>query len=649
MENVSRMKELISRLNQAAKVYYQGQGEVMSNFEYDKLYDELLALEKETGITMNNSPTIHVGYETISELPKEQHVQPMLSLNKTKEPADLVAWLGNEQGLLSMKLDGLSIILTYENGELVKALTRGNGEIGEVITNNAKTFVNIPGRIQYTGTLIVRGEALIRYSDFEELNKQENVEEQYKNPRNLCSGSVRQLNNEITAKRRVHFYAYNIISIGDEISFTKKKEGLSWLVKQGFEVAPYREVSASNIEDMITYFSNYVKQSDLPSDGLVLTFDDVAYSATLGRTAKFPHDSIAFKWQDELAETTLREIEWSASRTGLINPVAVFDAVELEGTTVARASVHNVSILKELQLGIGDKITVYKANMIIPQIQENLTKSNALSIPSVCPVCHQETELINENGSEFLFCPNPKCYAKKIKAFTHFVSRDALNIDGFSEATLEKFIDHGWLQKVTDIFSLSQYKEEIQNLDGFGEKSYTNLIQAIEDSKQVTLERVIYSLGIKGIGLSMAKLICRKYPLSLNEYKNLSVKELLSVDGIGEKLAESFVEYFTDSENQDLLQQLSNILTIALPEKIESNASFEGKTFVITGSLTHFTNRNECKEKIESLGGKVSSSVSKNTAFLVNNDITSSSSKNKKAKELGVPIITEDELLEMIQ
>ena len=387
MENVSRMKELISRLNQAAKVYYQGQGEVMSNFEYDKLYDELLALEKETGITMNNSPTIHVGYETISELPKEQHVQPMLSLNKTKEPADLVAWLGNEQGLLSMKLDGLSIILTYENGELVKALTRGNGEIGEVITNNAKTFVNIPGRIQYTGTLIVRGEALIRYSDFEELNKQENVEEQYKNPRNLCRGSVRQLNNEITAKRRVHFYAYNIISIGDEISFTKKKEGLSWLVKQGLEVAPYREVSASNIEDMITYFSNYVKQSDLPSDGLVLTFDDVAYSATLGRTAKFPHDSIAFKWQDELAETTLREIEWSASRTGLINPVAVFDAVELEGTTVSRASVHNVSILKELKLGIGDKILVYKANMIIPQIQENKTQSGTCVIPDKCPVC----------------------------------------------------------------------------------------------------------------------------------------------------------------------------------------------------------------------------------------------------------------------
>ena len=501
MENVSRMKELISRLNHAAKVYYQGQGEEMSNFEYDKLYDELLALEKETGITMNNSPTIHVGYETISELPKEQHVQPMLSLNKTKEPADLVAWLGNKQGLLSMKLDGLSIILTYENGELVKALTRGNGEIGEVITNNAKTFVNIPGHIQYTGTLIVRGEALIRYSDFKELNKQENVEEQYKNPRNLCSGSVRQLNNEITSKRRVHFYAYNIISIGDEISFTKKKEGLSWLVKQGFEVAPYREVSASNIEDMITYFSNYVKQSDLPSDGLVLTFDDVAYSATLGRTAKFPHDSIAFKWQDELAETTLREIEWSASRTGLINPVAVFDAVELEGTTVSRASVHNVSILKELKLGIGDKILVYKANMIIPQIAENITQSGTVRIPEVCPVCGGKTRISDVNDVKSLYCDNEQCQAKHIKSFALLASRDALNIDGLSEATLEKFIQKGFLKRRGDIFRISRYKDEITAMEGFGEKSYNNLIEALEKAKDTDLVRVIYGLGIDNVCL----------------------------------------------------------------------------------------------------------------------------------------------------
>lgn len=648
MENVSRMKELISRLNQAAKVYYQGQGEVMSNFEYDKLYDELLALEKETGITMNNSPTIHVGYETISELPKEQHVQPMLSLNKTKEPADLVAWLGNEQGLLSMKLDGLSIILTYENGELVKALTRGNGEIGEVITNNAKTFVNIPGRIQYTGTLIVRGEALIRYSDFEELNKQENVEEQYKNPRNLCSGSVRQLNNEITAKRRVHFYAYNIISIGDEISFTKKKEWLSWLVKQGFEVAPYREVSASNIEDMITYFSNYVKQSDLPSDGLVLTFDDVAYSATLGRTAKFPHDSIAFKWQDELAETTLREIEWSASRTGLINPVAVFDAVELEGTTVSRASVHNVSILKELKLGIGDKILVYKANMIIPQIQENKTQSGTCVIPDKCPVCGASTALEQEHGSVFLLCPNEECYAKKIKLLTHFVSRNAMNIDGLSESTLEKFVADGMIHSLTDIFYLEKYQDKIVEMEGFGEKSYDNLIESIEKAKQIPLANLLYSLGIKGIGLSMAKLIAQRYPYPITKMQEISEEDLLKVDGIGEILAKSFVRYFADKNNQEQLKNLDDLLIVSYPEEKE-HQPFAGLTFVITGTLNTFDNRNQCKDIIESLGGKVAGSVSKNTSYLVNNDITSQSSKNKKAKELSVPIIEESALAQMIE
>ena len=648
MENVSRMKELISRLNQAAKVYYQGQGEVMSNFEYDKLYDELLALEKETGITMNNSPTIHVGYETISELPKEQHVQPMLSLNKTKEPADLVAWLGNEQGLLSMKLDGLSIILTYENGELVKALTRGNGEIGEVITNNAKTFVNIPGRIQYTGTLIVRGEALIRYSDFEELNKQENVEEQYKNPRNLCSGSVRQLNNEITAKRRVHFYAYNIISIGDEISFTKKKEGLSWLVKQGFEVAPYREVSASNIEDMITYFSNYVKQSDLPSDGLVLTFDDVAYSATLGRTAKFPHDSIAFKWQDELAETTLREIEWSASRTGLINPVAVFDAVELEGTTVSRASVHNVSILKELKLGLGDKILVYKANMIIPQIQENKTQSGTCVIPDKCPACGASTTLEQEHGSVFLLCPNKECYAKKIKLLTHFVSRNAMNIDGLSESTLEKFVADGMIHSLTDIFYLEKYQDKIVEMEGFGEKSYDNLIESIEKAKQIPLANLLYSLGIKGIGLSMAKLIAEKYPYPITKMQEITGEDLLKVDGIGEVLAKSFVRYFADKNNQEQLKNLDDLLIVSYPEKKE-HQPFAGLTFVITGTLNTFDNRNQCKDMIESLGGKVAGSVSKNTSYLVNNDITSQSSKNKKAKELSVPIIEEATLAQMIE
>ena len=550
MTDLERIKELVSILNKAGKSYYSEGVEIMSNFEYDKLYDELVKLEEKTKIVLSDSPTVNVGYETLSELPKERHDSPMLSLDKTKNPDELVDWLGSQRGLLSWKLDGLTIVLTYENGELLKAVTRGNGEVGEIITQNAKVFKNVPLKIPYQGELVLRGEAVISYKDFEKINEEiADVDAKYKNPRNLCSGSVRQLNNEITAKRRVHFYAYNIISIGDEISFTKKKEGLSWLVKQGLEVAPYREVSASNIEDMITYFSNYVKQSDLPSDGLVLTFDDVAYSATLGRTAKFPHDSIAFKWQDELAETTLREIEWSASRTGLINPVAVFDAVELEGTTVSRASVHNVSILKELKLGIGDKILVYKANMIIPQIQENKTQSGTCVIPDKCPVCGASTTLEQEHGSVFLLCPNKECYAKKIKLLTHFVSRNAMNIDGLSESTLEKFVADGMIHSLTDIFYLEKYQDKIVEMEGFGEKSYDNLIESIEKAKQIPLANLLYSLGIKGIGLSMAKLIAEKYPYPITKMQEITGEDLLKVDGIGEVLAKSFVRYFADKNS----------------------------------------------------------------------------------------------------
>ena len=650
MSDMERMKELVAQLNQAAKVYYQGEDEIMTNFEYDALYDELLSLEAKIGIVLSGSPTVQVGYETLSELPKEAHIAPMLSLGKTKEREELVEWLGDYEGLLSLKLDGLSVILTYEHGILVKALTRGNGEIGEVITNNAKTFKNIPAKISYKGTLVIRGEALIKYSDFQKLNDSfSDIHEKYKNPRNLCSGTVRQLNNEITSKRNVFYYVYNLIQSDPDISFSQKEEELLWLKEQGFDMVPFKKVTNQTIVSAVDSFSNEISNGfDLPSDGLVLTYNDISYSQSLGRTAKFPRDSIAFKWQDELAETTLTSIEWSASRTGLINPVAIFEPVELEGTTVSRASVHNVSILKDLKLGIGDRITVYKANMIIPQIQENLTQSNHLDIPALCPVCQQKTEIINENGSEFLFCPNQKCYAKKIKSFTHFVSRDALNIDGFSEATLEKFIMHGWLQKLTDIFYLSDHKEEIEAMDGFGEKSYSNLIQAIERAKNISLERVIYSLGIKGIGLSMAKLICKKYPYTITEFNTLSVDDLLCIDGIGEKLAESFVEYFSIPENQDLLKELNSILQIALP-KANTNSTLENMNFVITGKLIHFSNRNDCKEKIESLGGKVSTSVSKNTSYLINNDFTSNSSKNKKAKELGVPIITEEEFLSMIQ
>ena len=646
--DISRMKELVGQLNQAAQTYYQGQGEIMSNYEYDKLYDELTALEEKTGMIMNNSPTIRVGYETMSELPKEAHVVPMLSLNKTKEVTDLVSWLGTQSGLLSMKLDGISVILTYENGRLTKALTRGNGEIGEVITNNAKTFVNIPGKITYKNTLILRGEGLILYSDFEELNHQEDVEEKYKNPRNLCSGSVRQLNNEITARRHVHYYAYNIIETGEDLVFTHKRQGMEWLKEQGFEVAPYKEVTAENLEEKVAEFSEEVKQSDLPSDGLVLTFDDIAYSQTLGRTAKYPHDSLAFKWQDELAETTLREIEWSASRTGLINPVAIFDPVELEGTTVTRASVHNVSILKELALGIGDRISVYKANMIIPQIFQNLTKSGQCQIPKHCPVCQSETKLQNDNGSVVLVCPNDQCYAKKIKLLSHFVSRNAMNIDGLSEATLEKFVNEGMIHSLVDIFRLKKYEEQIVQMEGFGKKSFENLMTSLETAKDVPLANLLYSLGIKGIGLSTAKLIINRYPYVITDMKKLTVEELIDIEGIGEVLAEAFVDFFSDSENQNMVEELSAFLRVQYP-KLQTELPLKGMTFVITGSLNHFANRQECKDKIESLGGKVAGSVSAKTTYLVNNDITSMSSKNKKAKELSVPIIDEDRLCQLIQ
>lgn len=650
MSDLERIKELVSTLNHAAKVYYQGQDEVMTNFEYDRQYDELVSLEKKTGIVMSNSPTVNVGYETLSELPKEAHVAPMLSLDKTKEAGELVQWLGGQKGLLSLKLDGLSVILTYQDGVLTKALTRGNGEIGEVITNNARTFKNIPAKISYPGTLILRGEALIRYSDFETLNRSfSDIQEQYKNPRNLCSGTVRQLNNQITAERNVHFYVYDLIDSDPlEEAFHSKEEIRKWFDSLGFDVVPYKVVGQADLEKAVTAFSEEIAGGlDLPSDGLVLTYDDIDYSRSLGRTAKFPRDSIAFKWQDELAETTLLDIEWSASRTGLINPIAIFEPVELEGTTVSRASVHNISILKELKLGIGDRITVYKANMIIPQIQENLTGSKTASIPETCPVCGEPVELVNESGSEFLFCVNPGCYAKKLKMFSHFVSRDALNIDGFSEATLEKFIARGWLQDFSDLFGLEKYKEEIETMEGFGEKSCQNMLAAIEQAKKAPLERVVYSLGIKGFGLSMAKLVCRQYPLELSRMNELTEEDLISVDGIGEKLAHSFVSFFSSEDNLCLVKKLEQILTISMPEKTDSG-NLEGMTFVITGSLIHFSNRNECKEKIELAGGKVSGSVSKNTNYLVNNDRASSSSKNKKAKELGIPVITEEELLEML-
>ena len=649
MNNISRMKELIKILNEAGKAYYQENREIMSNFEYDKMYDELLKLEEETKTVLSNSPTLHVGYELMTALEKEAHTSPMLSLDKTKEPQELADWLGNQEGLLSWKLDGLTIVLTYENGELVKAVTRGNGEVGEVVTNNARVFVNIPRKISYEGTLVIRGEAVIPYSVFHKMNREiSDVDSQYKNPRNLCSGSVRQLNNEITAKRNVHFYGF---SVGDAegVDFHNSlEEKILWAKELGFDMVEYKKVDRENVVETIQDFAVKIQNYDLPSDGLVLAYDDIVYGRSLGRTAKFPKDSIAFKWADETADTKLLEIEWSPSRTGLINPVAIFEPVELEGTTVSRASLHNISVMEELELGIGDEITVYKANMIIPQLAENKTKSGHMEIPEYCPACGGETKIESDHGIKTLVCTNEFCSAKKIKSFSHFVSRDAMNVDGLSEATLEKMIDRGFLKELDDLFALSRYREEILEMDGFGEKSYENLIHAIEESRDVPLANFIYSLGISNVGLSNAKLICRHFQDDLEAIRKAKVEDFTAIDQIGPMIGEAMVSYFETTHNREVLDRLLQWIRFEKKEKKESEQILAGKIFVITGSLKHFDNRKQLKEKIEELGGKVTGSVSKKTDYLINNDRESTSSKNKKAKELEIPIISEEDFLQVI-
>lgn len=640
-----RMRELAALLNRASEAYYAKDEEIMSNFEYDRLYDELVALEKETGVVFADSPTVKVGYEAVDELPKERHETPMLSLAKTKSREELRDWLNGKKGLLSWKLDGLTIVLTYRNGKLQKAVTRGNGEVGEVVTGNARVFRNLPLTIPYQGELVLRGEAVITYSDFEKLNREiEDEQAKYKNPRNLCSGSVRQLDNQVTAGRNVRFYAFCLVR-ADADFHNARKEQFAFLKEQGFDVVEYREVEPDTILDNISYFEGKIKTYDVPSDGLVLTFDDMAYGASLGRTAKFPRDSIAFKWADELRETSLLEMEWSASRTGLINPVAIFEPVELEGTTVSRASVHNISIVRGLKLGIGDRITVYKANMIIPQIAENLTQSDSLEIPAYCPVCGGPTRISQTNDVQSLYCDNPDCDAKKSKAFTLFVSRDALNVDGLSESTLEKFLARGFLHSFADLFRLNRYQEEITQMEGFGEKSWQNLSESLNRARNTTLPRLIYGLGIENIGVANAKLLCRQFDYDINALKNASVEELAEIDGIGEVIAGSIYDFFHSEKAMEQLDDLLTELVIEEKPMQEGSQTLEGMSFVVTGSLTHFENRNALKEEIERRGGKVTGSVTGKTVCLINNDTASQSSKNKKAKELGVQILSEEDFM----
>ena len=648
MENsLQRMKELVEKLDQAAKAYYQEDREIMSNQEYDSLYDQLEQLEKETGTVLTNSPTVRVGYEAVNELPKEEHPSPMLSLDKTKDREVLRGFIGNHKCLLSWKLDGLTIVLTYENGELVKAVTRGNGIVGEVITNNARVFKNIPLRIPYKGQLVLRGEAIITYSEFERINETiGDADAKYKNPRNLCSGSVRQLNNEITAKRNVRFYAFALVSAQDVDFSNSREQQFIWLKKQGFEVVEYKVVTSESLDEAMDYFSKTIVNNDFPSDGLVVTYDDIAYGESLGSTAKFPRNSFAFKWADEMRETRLVDMEWSPSRTGLINPVAIFEPVELEGTTVSRASVHNISIVKELQLGIGDTIKVYKANMIIPQIAENLTRSGNLVIPDKCPVCGREARIRKENDVETLYCINPDCVAKKIKSFSLFTSRDAMNIDGLSEATLEKFIAMGFIHNFGDIFEIGKYKDQIVEMEGFGQKSFDNLMVSLEKAKKTTLAKVIYSLGITGIGLANAKVICKYFDDDIEKIRHADEEEISAIEGIGPVIAGSMADYFKSTENNQKLDHLLSHLHL-VHEETSAEQVFAGKTFVITGSVEHFSNRSEAKEFIEARGGKVTGSVTKKTDYLINNDKTSASSKNKKAQELGIPILSEEDFLEL--
>ena len=655
MEKINRIKELVTLLNKAARAYYQEDREIMDNKEYDALYDELSALEQETGVVLAGSPTVQVGYEVLSELPKVAHESPMLSLDKTKSPEDIRSWLGDQTGMLSWKMDGLTVVLTYRGGRLYQAVTRGNGAIGEVITNNARVFKNLPSRIPFEGELILRGEAVIRYSDFKKINEQiEDVSARYKNPRNLCSGTVRQLNNQITADRNVFFFAFSLVSAGDHELSNSVETNMLWLESLGFDIVPYQMVTGETIEAAIKDFAEKITENDFPSDGLVVIYDDIAYGTSLGTTAKFPRNSMAFKWADEEAETTLTGIEWSPSRTGLINPIALFEPVELEGTTVSRASLHNLSIMDSLKLGIGDKILVYKANMIIPQVAENLTGSGTYEVPEHCPACGGPTRIRTDNDVKTLYCSNPFCSAKKVKLFGHYVSRDAMNIDGLSEATLTKMIDREFVRELYDLYSLDQYKDEIIAMEGFGEKSYANLTSSIERSRETTLARFVYALGIPNVGASNARLICLHFGDSLERLMKASVEDMIEIEGIGPVIAESIRDYFDNEHNQRVITKLLGYLTFEKPSSAEDGAEgsgsvrLDGLTFVITGSVEHFKNRKELKEKIESLGGKVTGTVTGKTDYLINNDLTSNSSKNKKAKELGIPIIGEESFLDMI-
>ena len=655
---MKEMKELINKLNQYSYEYYTLGKPTISDTTYDGLYDKLIKLEEETGVVLSNSPTQNVGNVTLSKLEKTTHEYPMLSLDKTKSIDTLNNFRKNKDTILMLKMDGLTIDLVYdEKGNLIEGSTRGDAFIGENITHTVKTFSNIPLKINnnFNKTIHIIGEAIIDYDTFDNINSKLSDNDKYKNPRNLVSGTVRQLNSKVCKDRNVKFVGY----IVEGLNIPSKLYQLKLIKELGFETVEYQIILSNNekeyLESKIDYLRELASNKKLPIDGMVLMYNNIKYGKSLGNTAHHPLHSIAFKFENDVEFTKLINVEFNVSRTGRVNPIALFNPVELYGTTVTRATLNNLSILKSLQLGLGDEIGVTKANEIIPMITDNLTKSNTLVIPEVCPVCGEPLIIKNDTNSEFLYCQNPNCKAKLVQSIFNYCNRDAMNIVGLSEKSIEKFIEKGFIKSILDIYSLDKYKKEIIHMEGFGLKSYNKLIDSIEKSKQCKLENFIYALGIPNVGLQTAKNIVKFVEGDVRTKLNTLLMfceniKWLKMNDCGESLKNSLIQYFNNEENNKLVFELSNLLSfIEDNPKKNNNVSLEGKTFVITGKVHIYKNRNEIKDIIESLGGKVSGSVSSKTDYLINNDINSNSGKNKTAKELNIPIISEEQFVELIK
>lgn len=647
---LEKMHKLISLIDKYRNEYYNEDREEVDNKEYDRLKDELDELERKAGFVLSNSPSLKVGCEVTSKLPKYTFKKPMLSLSKTKEVSGLQQFLSDKDGILSWKMDGLTVVVAYNNGELVSAITRGNGEIGEVITQNAKHFRNLPLRIPYKGKLVLRGEAVMTYSDFERINKGlvTSGDELKKNPRNLCSGTVRSVDSSVTKNRGVYWYAFELVSADCEIPNDIDKQ-FKWLNNNGFDTVQFMVVNSSNVVQAVMQFESIVesKKLDIPTDGLVLTYRDKKYGESLGVRAKSPRHSIAFKWEDEAVETKVIDIEWSPSRNGLITPVAIFEPVDIEGSTVSRASLHNVSIFAEKQLGYGDRIKVYKANMIIPQVLDNLDRTATCQIPGQCPCCGEPTVLHQDpkSGVYTLWCENSECAAKGTRSFEHFVARDAMNIDGVSTSTLNTLIECRIISDYASIYHINEHADEIINLEGFGYTSFMNIVNAVEKSRNVKPANLIYALGIPNIGLTTAKLICKHFGNDLVKTVTASYNDLINIDGIGDTIADSFTAYFADKNNAEAFVRLTKELNI-IQEAVSNNTEMNGITICVTGDVHIFKNRRAIKDIVENLGGKLTGSVSKSTSYLVTNDTTSGSRKNKAAQEYGIPILTEQQFIE---